>query len=116
MIENNRIKFGYGSVSVGCNPLDRVIIFQQIEPPKKCGELVHPGDASFIGVSVRIRIDYDDYLEFMKLLNHIEDNHITVFTFKDYIFDFTNYNAESIKVCRKHATGAIHLYLHALAC
>lgn len=116
MIENNRIKFGYGSVCVGSDCLMREINFRYIEPPKKCGEIVYPGDAETIGDIVKIEINYDDYIEFIKLLECIEKHHITFFTFKDYIFDFTNYNHESVAVCKKHAGSAIYLYLQALAC
>ena len=34
---------------------------------------------------------------------------------KDYIFDFTNYNKQSIKVCKEKSNEAMRFYLLALA-
>ena len=116
MISGNRIQFGYGSVCVGSDPCLCEMHFRQIRPPQECGSYVMSGNAEYIGDRIAIWFNYNDYSAFSKLLNSVEKREISEFTFKDYIFDFSTYNAESVKVCKKHLAIAIQLHILSLAC
>lgn len=115
MIDGKRFKFGYGDISVGGDPVGREIFFQQFKPPAKCGDNVSP-DVEWIGEQISIKIDYEDYKKLGKLLDDVKSREISEFTFKDYIFDFTNYNEKSVEVCKKKLSKAVSLYFLAMAC
>lgn len=114
MIEGNRIKFGYGDISVGANQINRTITFQQFKPAEKCGNEV-PESVEFIGDEINLQINYADYIEFSNNLKLVQCKEIYEFSFKDYIFDFTNWNETSIKVCNDKALHAMSLYILCLA-
>lgn len=117
MINGNWIKFGYGNVAVGCDPLARIVTFQQIKPPCECGSIINnDNNVEYIGQAVKIYFDINSYDYFMKKLSDVEARKITVFRFDDYWFDFSNYNSESIKVCKKHIKNAIYYEILAMAC
>ena len=115
MIEGNAIKFGYGDVAVNSSCFMQAIIFRQFKPCANCGDKIIDGEVEFIGDTIKIEIDYDDYKEFIKNLEKVSNKEISKFTFKDYIFDFENYNENSIKACRKHIDLAISCYIMCLA-
>lgn len=114
MIDGNRLKFGFGDIAVGSDALAQKIIFQQFKPPAKCGDEVSE-DVEYIGDEIILRFSYEDYCEFGENLKRVSNREITEFTFKRYIFDFTNFNKESIKVCKNHLNGAMQLYFMCLA-
>lgn len=115
MINGKRLKFGYGDISVGAIPTRREIFFQQFKPPATCGDNVSP-DVEWIGEQIFIEIDYEDYKKLGKLLDKVETRKISKFTFKKYIFDFTNYNEKSVEVCRQKSNEAMRFYILAMAC
>lgn len=114
MIDGNRLKFGFGDIAVGSEMLSRIIRFQQFKPHTKCGDEVSD-DVEYIGEKIILKFSYEDYCEFCKNLVYVSNKEITEFVFKGYIFDFTNFNTESIKVCRIHAENAMCLYIMCLA-
>lgn len=114
MIDGNRLKFGFGDIAVSSDMLTKTICFQQFEPLAKCGDEVSEG-VEYIGNKIILKLSYDDYCEFCKNLDLASNKEITEFEFKEYIFDFTNFNTESIKVCRSHAENAMCLYIMCLA-
>lgn len=116
MIDGKRFKFGYGDISVGGDPDARKIFFQQFKPPAKCGDNVNPDGVEWIGEQIFIKIDYEDYVKLNQLLDDVKAREISEFTFKNYVFDFTNYNEKSVEVCKQKSRQAINLYLLALAC
>lgn len=75
-----------------------------------------PGLVEYIGEPIILKFSYEDSMVFSKLLNSVEKKEMTEFEFKGYVFDFTKYNTESLKVCKNHLTGAMRLYLMAIAC
>lgn len=109
MIEEKRLKFGYGDIGVGSDRLNQRMTFQQFKPPAKCGNEVS-NDVEYIGDKIVLEFSYEDYREFSKNLKQIINKETTEFIFKSYIFDFTNFNEESIKVCNKHLNNAMQLY------
>ena len=109
MINGNRLKFGYGDICVRSDGLTQRISFQQFKPPAECGGNV-PEDVEYIGEEVILQISYEEYCEFNKQLKSVLSNSISTFSFKGYIFDFTNYNEESVNVCKKHSESAMYSY------
>ena len=114
MINGNRLKFGYGDICVRSDGLTRRIIFHQFKPPGACGDKVLD-DVKFIGNEIILEFSYENYCEFSKYLEQVSDTEITDFIFKGYIFDFANFNEESINVCKKHLNSAMQYYFMCMA-
>lgn len=106
MIEGDRLKFGYGDICVESDVLTQRMSFQQFKPPAKCGDQVLD-DVEYIGDEIILKFSYEDYCEFSRYLEKVSDKKITNFIFKEYIFDFANFNEESIKACKKHLNSAM---------
>ena len=115
MIDGNVIKFGYGDVAVGGLRLEQQMRFQQFKPPAKIGDHVYPDKVEWVGEVIRLDISYEEYRLFKDSLQEVRDKHIETFEFKGYIFDFTNYNEESIDVCNRKANEAMYCYFMCLA-
>lgn len=116
MIDGNKIVFGYGSIAVGANMLEQSIIFQHIEPPKKCGAIVVWDQTSTFGDTVEFTLNHSKYAEFMGKLAMIERREDTSFAFDGHIFDFAKFDPASITVCKIKAQNAMWFYLQAIAC
>ena len=114
MINGNRLKFGYGDICVGSDGLTQRMSFQQFKPPGKCGNRVSE-NVEFIGDEIIFKFSYEDYCEFNKKLEQVYNKEATEFIFKGYVFDFINFNEESIKVCKKHLNGAMQYYFMCMA-
>ena len=114
MIDGNILKFGYGDIVVGSNGLTQRISFQQSKPPAKCGDKVSE-EVEYIGEEIVLRISYEEYREFNEQLKSVLSKEISTFDFKGYVFDFTNYNEESVKVCKKHSESAMYSYFLCMA-
>lgn len=114
MINGNILKFGYGDISVGSDGLKQRISFQQFKPPGECGGYV-PEGVKYIGEEIVLQISYDEYHEFNEQLKSVLSKEIFTFNFKGYVFDFTNYNEESVKVCKKRLDSAMYIYFLCMA-
>lgn len=114
MIEGNRLKFGYGDICVGSDELTQRMSFQQFKTPAKCGNRVQKY-IEYIGDKIILQFSYEDYCVFSKNLEQISNKETIEFTFKEYVFDFTNFNEESVKVCRKHLNSAMQYYFMFMA-
>lgn len=114
MIDGNVLKFGYGDIAVGSSALSNIITFQQFKPVGKCGDKVSK-NVEYIGEEIVIKISYNDHWEFIKPLNKVANNEISIFEFKGYIFDFTNRNIDSVIVCKEHIDNAMLTCLLAMA-
>lgn len=116
MIDGKRFKFGYGDISVGGNPVTRQMIFQQFKPPIEVGADVMKHNVMWVGERILIKVSYGDYQDLCKLLSRVKSREISEFTFKDYIFDFTNYNEKSVEICKEKLSEAMSLYFLGMAC
>ena len=114
MIDGNILKFGYGDIAVGSDGLTQRISFQQFKPPAECGGDV-PEDVEYIGEEIVLQISYDEYREFNEQLKSVLSKEISTFDFKGHIFDFTNYNEESVKGCKKRSERAMYSYFLCMA-
>lgn len=113
MIEGNTIKFGYGDVIVRNRILH--IDIQQVKSPGECGEHPYDGEYEVCGTRVDIELNHEEYKEYLFLLDAVENRMISSFSFKGWVFDFTNYNAESMRVCRD-AVIQLGFDLQSMAC
>lgn len=114
MIDGNRLKFGHGDIVVGSDGLTQRMSFQQFKPPANCGDRIS-GDVEYIGNKIVLEFSYEDYCEFSKKLEQVSDKEMTEFVFKDYVFDFTNFNEKSIEVCKKYLNSAMQYYFMCVA-
>ena len=97
MIYGNVLKFGYGDICVGSDGLTQRMSFRQFKPPAKCGDQVLD-DIEYIGDEIILKFSYEDYCEFSKKLEQVYNKETAEFIFKGYVFDFTNFNEESVQV------------------
>ena len=114
MINGNRLKFGYGDIAVGSDGLTQRMSFRQFKPPAKCGDQVLD-DIEYIGDEIILKFSYEDYCEFSKKLEQVYNKETAEFIFKGYVFDFTNYNEESVKVCKRRSDSAMYSYFLCMA-
>ena len=61
-------------------------------------------------------ISIDDFYELEKQLNKVKSREIVEFEFKDYIFDFSMYNKESIEVVRTDLYKSMEDFIICFAC
>lgn len=117
MIDEKVIKFGYGEVCVGVEPLKQEITFQNIRPPQECGTIIREDDnVERFGEIIAIRLSYNTYHEYKNLLKSVNNKEIFAFWFEGYLFDFSNWNSESIRVCIEKADRAMENYILCMAC
>lgn len=110
MIKGKVIKFGYGDVGVGSSKFGSFISLTNIKPPQKVGDALLKKDNIEYGEQIKISIcDYKLY-ELFKTVN--ENNRII--KYKEYTFDFSNYNSKSVDICIENAHNAVNMM--ALAC
>ena len=115
MINCNKLEFGYGDIAVGFKRHSSSLIFQNIKPPVKCGSNVNDVDVEYIGDKIIISLNFKSYKNLLKLLTEVENKIQSRFEFEEYIFDFTNYNIESINAIRYCSNEAMKFYLLAMA-
>ena len=115
MITENRITFGQGTVLVGAALLASEINFRATKDAHTVGELV---DHEIIqtGRTISIPLNLQSYSELEDKLKQVEERKTDTFSFCNYVFDFSYYNPESIRVIRMHAKKAVQAYCVALAC
>lgn len=108
MITGNVLKFGFGDISVGVNKLQQRISFQNIKPPQEIGTNVE--DDSLYGERIIFAETYP--YEFYKLIKTVNENNRVV-EYKGYVFDFTDYNQDSVNVVLKYAKEMVNIALYA---
>lgn len=114
MIDGKTLKFGYGDIVVDADPFTRSMVFQQFRPPGKCGDDIVVTDVDLIGEMITIKIGYKDYENLDELFNKVRAREISEFTFKEYTFDFTNYNEKSVEACKRELVKIMKFYFLAM--
>lgn len=114
MIVDKTLKFGYGDISLGGR--FQTLTFQQFKPPAEIGSFIDPSEVEFTSEEISINISYDDYVEYKKKLEQVEEKSILEFTFKGYTFDFTNWNIKSVYACKRMLEQAMKSYFMLFAC
>lgn len=107
MIIGNTLKFGYGDIAVGSCKWTHRIFFYQLVSPANCGDEIDNRPESD-----EEKIEIDLTCEECKRLTHLlcDVEKKTSFEFKGYIFNFDNYNADSVKVCKEHLQQVMSYY------
>ena len=114
MIIDKTIKFGYGDICVGSDTLRSTLYFYGIKPPLNVGERI-TDEVEVVSEKIEFHINYDEYMYISHNLSCVKNGTIRTFYFRDYIFDFTNYNPKSVEVVERHAFQTLLLYRLALA-
>lgn len=112
MVKGNVIEFGYGDVVVGVDPVKGCITIANIKPPLECGTTIKRGDNSLeYGTTVEIyENEIHDIYNLICTVN--EENRVV--KYNNWIFDFSNYNEESVRVVREKAFHIVDV--RCLAC
>ena len=115
MINGNRIKFGYGDIGVHAGCCGNIKL-RQFKPVQECGSRVDRDAVEWIGDEVNIGSSVYDMFELKKRLNQVKEQKCFEFEFDGYVFDFTNYNVESVLACLKQVEQAIRFVMRLMAC
>ena len=115
MIKENCIIFGHGTVLVGASTLPAAISFHSSVAAHAVGMLVE-NESEKTDKTVSFALNIERYAELSRKLLQVENREADVFTFCGYLFDFSNYNPESIRIIRDHARATMTNYLVARAC
>ena len=116
MIEVDTLKFGYGDIYVKASIIR--LIFQQISPPINIGEKIADySKVIFDDNKVVISLDnYEEYKELSSKLKEVLTGNTRTFRFKNYVFDFTNFKEESVRVCENAVKVVGNNMMICLAC
>lgn len=115
MIKGNIIEFGYGDVAVGSSRLMKFVDFTNIKPPLECGERITTEMEKDLEFGESIRIYEDGIWDIYSLMKTISENNRIV-KYKEYTFDFSNYNEKSVKTVKEHLYNVIMGDILCLAC
>lgn len=117
MIEGNKIRFGYGDITVLGDPVSSIIEIKQIKPPVNVGTDINfiRDSIEYVGDPIRIKLDLDSYTTFSNRLCLVENQYKLSFEFNEYIFDFSKFNLDSIAVLKDMAKLAISNYIRLMA-
>ena len=119
--KNNILYFGYGDILV--NNYLSGLMFVNCKPPVEVGTDINDEIKEKLGVKytsdwITIPITtYDEAKYFGKLLDKVlADSTIIEFKFKDYKFNFSNWNPKSVEVLKAHLSVVRMQLLACLAC
>lgn len=107
MIKGNVIEFGYGDVLVGSNPMLDIFRVTSIKPPQEIGAVIDSSEDNGVEYNETIIINVDYSLDLYRIIKSVNENNRVV-KYKEWIFDFTNYNQTSVDVVLKHAMHAVN--------
>jgi hypothetical protein len=114
MILDKTIKFGYGSILVGCE--NGYVVIRHIEPPKEIGDSIKKEEVSELTILHTKRFSPDmDMIGFLKNLDKVSKEYPTT-VYRGYTFDFSNFNPKSIDSVRPAFKVALSSYMSTLAC
>lgn len=118
MIEGKTIKFGYGDIIVSSRACSASLVFTYVKPPFEIGYSLTEEDYhnSELLDSIEIKfLDLNKASKFKSLLDNIDEKN-TIIEFDNYIFDFSNYNKESVNVVKRGHERLITSLLMCYAC
>ena len=114
-IENKVIKFGYGDVQIGFSL--NMLIFTWLKTPVEVGSPINK-DMNIELLSEPIKFEFNEIEElakFKRLVESINENNL-LFTYKDYTFDYSKYNKESINVLLNNIQRLLNVLIIPTAC
>lgn len=116
MIIQKTVKFGYGTILVGANRDSRELTLEYVEPPVAVGTKVRKedlvGSVSHGKISFKYGKDMRTLQEDLKQVS--AENPLV--QFREYTFDFTNFNPSSVKSVQDMLIKAIMGNTLPLAC
>lgn len=116
MIKEKTLSFGYGDVIVSHTFYPPALTFRQSKSRYKCGSSINFVSA-FVGSPITVTFDsMDEYSEFIRSLGKVDSNTSYKFEFKEVTFDFSKYNADSVKMLKHQANAAMFWSLSCAAC
>lgn len=118
-VENKILKFGYGDIAVGSSNI--CLSFRGFKPPVEVGtqmtdEFIFKNNIEHTTNWIHFYFtSLEELFQFEHLINNVCKESPT-FTFKDYVFDFSNYNYESAMCIINHLNVVKTNMLLVLAC
>lgn len=122
-IKNNILHFGYGDINVGHSLY--TLIFRGFKPPIEVGthiskEVIQENNIEWLTEMFYLDLrDIQEILTFENLLKQIIENggeNFIQFKFKDFTFDFSNYNKKSVEVILLQLAVVRNNLLQVIAC
>lgn len=112
--KENIIYFGYGDIVVGS--ITNTLLIMPIKPPQKTGSILDMNRVEIIGETISFSFTtLKEINDFRYALNLIDPT-VNCFAFQDYIFDFSNYNKESVMVIKKTLESIEYYMMPLMAC
>jgi hypothetical protein len=113
MIDGSIIKFGFGDVLVGSDSINGVLTITEIEPPQQIGT-THNAIKEGLKEVRKVSFSYGtDFHELICDLNNLRAigrsvKELRIIQFREYTFDFTNYDEKSVDVVREFVKKAMY--------
>lgn len=110
--DNVTLFFGYGNIIMSANIIGGIEVFVV----DKCGSNANDADLNDCN---RYEIPINNMIDYSHLqvkISAVKAGIIRRFRFKNIIFDFTNYNADSVDIVKDTIQNAKSLYTRFLAC
>jgi|GEM_PF-3593169 len=112
MIKDNRIIFGYGTIECGNGVM--TLVYTEIKPPQKIGFNTYNSEDVEYGNQICLQVTMKELNDLLYELKDIE-NTKEIF-FKGYIFDFNNYNENSVSIVKTQIQRVMNISLLPYAC
>lgn len=113
--DNVTLFFGYGNIIMSANIIGGIEVFV-VDKSRKCGSNADDVD---LDICKRYEIPINNMIDYSHLqvkISAVKAGIIRRFRFKNIIFDFTNYNADSVDIVKDTIQNAKSLYTRFLVC
>ena len=119
-VESKILYFGDGDILVNSDLI--CLKFVNCKPPLQVGTILTDEirdkfnvkyTSDWINISF---LTYDEIVYFEKLLNEVLDRTTHYFYFRDYQFNFANWNPKSVEVIKAHLSNVKQTLLMTIAC
>jgi len=111
MIKGDNIYFGHGTIAVGADAY--CLTLSTIRPPQEVGSSLEGVEVEYLE-KISIHMEYNDCIVLQKLLSNVSDQN-NIVKFKDYVFNFEEFNSKSVDVLNKHIKDILNLYYMCMA-
>jgi len=107
--------FGYGDIAVGNTTI--ALRFRQFEPSMEVGADIIDGEMNFTSNGINIYLcSYAEVECLERLLDKMTGRDFFYFIFKEWTFNFANWNPKSIEVIKAHLNIVKNNMLAPMAC
>lgn len=118
--ETKTLYFGYGDIDTGNMSIG--LRFREFEPPVEVGtiltdDFMHKTGLRYTSDGVKIYIcSYEEAECLERLLDRMDGRDLFYFQFKDWTFNFSNWNTKSVECVKRHLSVVKSNLLRCLAC